>query len=170
MGREEPTLLRVPGVSWPSETTLYALTQRLQQPPPPHSSRVGPTLGLVGKCVARYAPVTVGLNSPLSWDCLQIASRSAAQVSSYLCGSGFPQTGPDGGLFGTSMWSGLTARFKISTCSLLLRQHLERECVLRLGKGAAFHARCVHAPSVSGADFVDLCRSALRNVISGESL
>ena len=87
-----------PEGSW---SELCALTQRLQQPPPPHSSRVSPTLGLVGKCVARYGPVTVGLNSPLNWDCLQIASRSAAQVSGYLCGSGFPQTGPDGGLFGT---------------------------------------------------------------------
>lgn len=69
--------------SWPPAVTLCSPSQ--QSWLPPFTPRLKGfcvsahlTLGLIGKLVVKYCPVTAGLNSQLTSDCLQIASRSAA--------------------------------------------------------------------------------------------
>ena len=87
--------------------------------PAPHAPLpVSLTLGLVGKWVARYRPVTVGLNLPLHWDRFQIASRSAARSPVTRAAWVSLRWVLMGASFAQSTWPGLTAGFKVSSYSL----------------------------------------------------
>lgn len=75
-----------------------------------------------------------------------------------------------GASFAELMWPGLTSRFKVSMDSLLSRQLLEREYVLRVWKEVSFHASYIHASLVLGTNYLEwTCASQNRRIYPWEN-